>query len=70
VVAPQQVDVLGIIYLQHQDQRHYLDAEFATVHVVPQEKILSAWNRPKFLEDAEEIIKLTMDIPDDYEGRV
>jgi hypothetical protein len=62
MVASQQVNVVGVINFQHQYQRKHLNAEFAAVYVVSQEKILCAGNRPKFLEDSEKIIELTMDI--------
>ena len=60
--------MVGIVDLQHQDQRQHLDAEFAAVDVVPQEQVLRGWDRPEFLEDAQQVVELAVDIAHDDDG--
>ncbi len=69
MVAPQQVDAIGIVDLQHQDQREHLDAELTAVDVVPQEQVLRGWNRPELLEDPQQVVELAVYVPHDHDGR-
>ncbi len=65
MVAPQQVDAIGIV---HQDQREHLDAELTAVDIVPQEQVLSRWNRPELLEDPQQVVELAVYVPHDQDG--
>jgi len=39
VVPPDEVDVIGVCYLEREKVQQYLARELATIHVVPQEEV-------------------------------
>lgn len=62
------MEFLGVVYLQSQHQQNDLDAEFPSVHVIPQEKIAGVGRPSEALENAEQVEKLAVDVSHDDDG--
>jgi hypothetical protein len=66
VVPPHQKYFVRVVDLQDQQRSYHLDAELASVHVVPEKKILSFRRVAETLEKIEQIIELAVDITNYY----
>ena len=51
VVAPQEEEVLGVLYLVGEEEANCLEALLAAVHVVPQEQVVGTRGKPAVVEE-------------------
>jgi hypothetical protein len=62
VVSPQQEEWLWILDFVSQQQANGLHALFAPVHVVPQKEVVGVRWEASILEDAQQVIELTVNV--------
>lgn len=68
VVAAQQEEVLGVLDLVAEQQRHGLDRLLAAVHIVAQEEVVLLGGESAVVEDFEQVLELPVDIAHDLDG--
>ncbi len=70
MVPPQQKEVLGVFYLIAEQQHYCLDRLLAPIHVVPQKEVVLVRRVPPVVEDLQQVLKLSVDVPHDLDGRL
>lgn len=67
MVATQNKEVLGVLYLVGEQQANGLERLLATVHVVSEKEVVCFWGKAAVLEEAQEVIVLSVDVATDLE---
>ena len=67
MISPQQVYLLGVTKLQHQNEAHHFYTKLSAVHIISEEEILLGLCTSESLENIEQIKVLTMDVSHDYD---
>mmetsp|Transcript_67369 Transcript_67369/g.135305 ORF Transcript_67369/g.135305 Transcript_67369/m.135305 type:complete len:231 (+) Transcript_67369:439-1131(+) len=68
VVATKHEEVLRMLHLVRQEQNDDFEGLGPTVDVVAQEEVVGLRGNPAVLEEAQEVVKLSVDVPDDVDG--
>jgi hypothetical protein len=68
VVATEDEEVLGVLDLVCEEQADGLEGLLATVYVVAKEEVVGLWWETAVLEQAEQVIVLTVNVTTDLVG--
>ncbi len=62
VVSSQQEEVFGVFHLVGQQEAHGLHALLASVHIVPEEKVVGIGREAAILKESQQVVVLAMDV--------
>lgn len=70
MVSPQEEEVFRVLYFVGKKQHDGLDRLLSPIHIVPQKKVILLWRIPSVIEDLQEILKLSVNVAYDFDGRL
>lgn len=70
VISAQEKEVLRIFDLVREEQTYRLQTPLSPIHVVPEEKVVGRRREPPVLEEAEDIMVLSVRVAGELDGRV
>lgn len=65
VVAAEQIEAVGVQRLERVEQQQHLDREAPAVNVVAEKEIVFALGRPADLQQPQQVVVLSVDVPAD-----
>ena len=68
VVAAQDEDLLGVLYLKGEEQADGLDALSPSIHIISQEEIARLGRQPAVFEESKHVVVLSVDVSADLDG--
>lgn len=69
MVAPQEEEVVGVLYLVGHQQADTLQRLLPPVHIVAQKQIVPLVRCAKQLKDSQEVLELAVSVPANLDGR-
>lgn len=68
MITPQQKEILWVSDLECKKQHDGFQGIFTPIHIVPQKQIIRVRGEAPLLKDIDEIGKLAMDVPNNFDG--